>query len=224
MDRSALTLTVGEHMREAAEALHRKTGVPYRLFERLTGLEACDALMATLAEISHRPVPKRLRRARSRLVDAMLDGHCHFGGRRMAVAAEPDHLIALVRSLTEMGAEGRVAVTTVAATGLEALPVEEVVVGDLGDLERRAAGCDLILTHTHGRQGAARLGLPLHRTGFPVFDRLGAPHQVSIGYRGTSRLIFEIANRLIEHAERMDLPHKTNPPVRHVFPTPAACC
>ena len=227
MDRSALTLTVGEHMREAAEALHRKTGVPYRLFESLSGLEACDALMATLAEISGRPAPERLRRARSRLVDAMLDAQGHFSGRPMAVAAEPDHLIALVRWLAEMGAEGRVAVTTVAAKGLEALPVDEILIGDLDDLEQRAGGCALILTHAHGRQSAARLDLPLHRTGFPVFDRLGAAHQVSIGYRGTARLIFEVANRLIEHAEhaeRMDHSTETTPPVRHVVPTPAACC
>jgi nitrogenase molybdenum-iron protein NifN len=28
----------------------------------------------------------------------------------------------------------------------------------------------------------------------PVFDRLGAGHQVSVGYRGTRDLIFEVGN------------------------------
>jgi nitrogenase molybdenum-iron protein NifN len=39
----------------------------------------------------------------------------------------------------------------------------------------------------------------LFRAGFPVFDRLGAPHQVSAGYRGTRDLITQLGNILMEH-------------------------
>ena len=35
--------------------------------------------------------------------------------------------------------------------------------------------------------------------GFPVFDRLGAGHRVSVGYRGTRELLFDIGNLFIEH-------------------------
>ncbi|MBF0128758.1 MAG: nitrogenase iron-molybdenum cofactor biosynthesis protein NifN [Alphaproteobacteria bacterium] len=201
MGRSILTLTVGEHMRWAAEALKRKTGVPYRLFDGLTGLRASDALISALAEASGRPVPERLRRQRSRLVDAMLDGHFAFSGRRVAVAAEPDHLLALGSWLAEMGVGMTAAITTVHLPMLARVPADEVVVGDLGDLEARAGGCDLLLTHAHGRQASERLGIPLFRVGFPIFDRLGAAHQVGVGYRGTCRLIFEIANILTERSE-----------------------
>jgi nitrogenase molybdenum-iron protein NifN len=72
--------------------------------------------------------------------------------------------------------------------------VDEVVLGDLEDLEIRAAGADLIVTHSHGRQAAERLGIPLFRIGLPVFDRLGAGQRVSVGYRGTRDLIFEVGN------------------------------
>lgn len=201
MGRSSLTIAVGEHMRWAAEALTRKTGVPYRLFDRLTGLQATDALIAALAELSGRPVPARLRRGRSRLVDAMLDGHFAFAGKRAAVAAEPDHLLALASWLTEMGIEVATAVTTVHLPMLAKVPAAEVLVGDLGDVEERAEGCDLLVSHSHGRQAAERLGIPLFRAGFPMFDRLGAAHQVGIGYRGTCRLIFDVANLLIERSE-----------------------
>lgn len=201
MGRSSLTITVGEHMRWAAEALTRKTGVPYRLFDRLTGLQATDALVAALAELSGRPVPARLRRSRGRLVDAMLDGHFVFAGKRAAVAAEPDHLLALVSWLTEMGIEVATAVTTVHLPMLARVPAAEVLVGDLGDLEERAEGYDLLVSHSHGRQAAERLAIPLFRAGFPMFDRLGAAHQVGIGYRGTCRLIFDVANLLIERSE-----------------------
>jgi nitrogenase molybdenum-iron protein NifN len=36
----------------------------------------------------------------------------------------------------------------------------------------------------------------LFRIGIPVFDRLGAGQQVSVGYRGARNLIFEVGNLL----------------------------
>jgi nitrogenase molybdenum-iron protein NifN len=74
------------------------------------------------------------------------------------------------------------------------MPAEEVLIGDLEDLENRAANADLLVTHSHGRQAAARLRIPFYRLGLPTFDRLGAGHQVTVGYRGTRDLIFAIGN------------------------------
>jgi nitrogenase molybdenum-iron protein NifN len=64
----------------------------------------------------------------------------------------------------------------------------------------RASGADLLVTHSHGRQASERLGIPLFRAGLPVFDRLGAGHQLSVGYRGTRNLIFEVGNLFIANA------------------------
>jgi len=89
-------------------------------------------------------------------------------------------------------------VTTTKSPVLERLPAREVLIGDLEDLERGAAGCDLIVTHSHGRQAAQRLGKPLYRIGIPLFDRIGAAHRLSIGYRGTRNLIFELGNLMID--------------------------
>ena len=47
-----------------------------------------------------------------------------------------------------------------------------MVLGDLEDLELGAKDCDLLVTHAHGRQAAERLGKPLLRIGFPVFNAL----------------------------------------------------
>ena len=49
--------------------------------------------MAFLTEISGRPAPMKYRRQRGQLVDAMLDGHFHIGGRKLAIGAEPDLLL-----------------------------------------------------------------------------------------------------------------------------------
>jgi nitrogenase molybdenum-iron protein NifN len=130
----------------------------------------------------------------------MLDGHFHFGGKRIAIGAEPDLLYGVSQWLTEMGAEVAAAVTTTNSPVLEKILIEEVVVGDIEDLETRAIGCDLLITHSHGRQSSERLDVPLYRMGLPMFDRLGAAHEVSVGYRGTRNLIFAIGNMFIERA------------------------
>jgi nitrogenase molybdenum-iron protein NifN len=200
MGAAELTIAVGEQMREAAVALAEKAGVPYVVFDRLTGLAPNDELMALLARISGRPVPTRYRRQRGQLVDAMLDGHFQFGGRKIAIGAEPDLLWAMSSWLTELGCEIAAAVTTTSSPLLERVPAAEVIIGDLEDLETRAPDCDLIITHSHGRQPAERLGVPLFRLGIPTFDRLGTGHQMTIGYRASRDLIFDIGNIFIANA------------------------
>jgi len=200
MGSARATLAIGEQMRGAAMTLEMATGVPYTLLDRVTGLEASDRLYALLSEWSGRPIPANFRRQRSQLVDAMLDGHFFFGGKQVAIGAEPDLLWTIGSWITEMGAEIACAVTTPAHSSiLEKLPTATVTVGDLEDLEAGAAGCDLLITHSHGRQAAERLGLPFVRMGLPIFDRLGAAHRVSVGYRGTRHLIFEVGNVFMAH-------------------------
>lgn len=191
------TIAIGEHMRGPAALLEQRCGVPCTVLPRLTGLLPCDAFIALLSELSGNEVPQRLKRERSRLVDAMLDGHFFFGGKRVAIAAEPDLLLALGHFAAEMGATLHAAVTTSDAPGLESLPIQEVLVGDLADFEQQAAGADLLITHAHGRQAAQRLGIPLFRAGIPIFDRLGAAHAVHVGYRGTTTLLFALANMFL---------------------------
>jgi nitrogenase molybdenum-iron protein NifN len=91
---------------------------------------------------------------------------------------------------------------------LERIQTDEVLIGDLEDLETlaKAGACDLLITHSHGRQAAERLGIPFHRAGFPMFDRLGAGHALSVGYRGTRDLIFDIANLIIAGHENNHQP------------------
>lgn len=197
---SAATLAFGASMRRPAEVLEARTGVPSRVLDVPLGLAASDELMVVLSEISGRPVPARLRRRRSQLVDALLDSHFYYGGKRVALAAEPDLLLPWARLFAGLGAELPVVVSTVTTQELASVPAATVVVGDLEDLEHGAAHarCDLLVTHAHGRQASARLGVPLYRVGFPSFDRIGSQHRVSVGYRGTRDRVFEVANMFLE--------------------------
>jgi len=197
---AAHTLALGEQMRPAAQALARRCGVPFTVLDRVTGLAAVDALVAELTRLSGREAPARLRRQRSQLVDAMLDAHFHLGHVKIALAAEPDLLWSAGATLQEMGADIAVAVTTTASPVLERMPCNEVVIGDLEDFEQlaQAAGCDLLMTHSHGRQAAERTGKPLFRIGIPLFDRIGNAHIRHAGYRGTRNFIEQVANLMME--------------------------
>jgi nitrogenase molybdenum-iron protein NifN len=210
MGYASWTVAIGTQMRPAAEAMQKKAGTPFRLFERLCGLAPNDEFIMFLSEISGRPVPSKYRRQRGQLADAMLDTHFHIGGRKLAIGAEPDLLFDLSSMLHEMGVAISVAVTTTESPVLERVETEEVLIGDLEDLENLAKTkhCDLLITHSHGRQAAERLQIPFYRAGFPQFDRLGVGHQLLVGYRGTRDLIFDLSNLIIADTEQN---HQPNP-------------
>ncbi|AHB10634.1 nitrogenase iron-molybdenum cofactor biosynthesis protein NifN [Zymomonas mobilis] len=201
MARSAHTIAIGEHMRKPADLLESLTGIPTSLFPDITGLSASDRLMALLSRISGKSIPQRYRRQRSQLVDAMLDGHFYFGGKKVAIAADPDLLVSLSHFFHNMGAKIEVAVSSTShSPHLKDIPTEKVIVGDLMDFEDgvRDHPVDMLVTHSHGRQASERLGIPLFRVGFPIFDRIGNAHSLTLGYQGTQNLIFRIANLFLE--------------------------
>jgi nitrogenase molybdenum-iron protein NifN len=217
-------IALGAHMLPAAEALKEKAGVPFKLFERMIGLLPTDAFIKHMMEISGRDVPIKFKRQRSQLVDAMLDGHFHTGGKKLAIGLEPDFLMDLSSFLVEMGCQITVAVSTNSSPILEKVQTETVLIGDLEDLETLAPGCDLLITHAHGRQASERLHIPLFRMGLPIFDRLGAGHITAVGYRGARDLIFDIANTFIanSHVAKPDTwyPHPAGE-AEHLHSAPA---
>lgn len=193
--RSVATLYIGDSLSDAAGILEQKFGIPSYGFTSLTGLNECDRLMAVLSKLSGKPIPEKFRRWRSRLMDAMVDCHYQFGLKKAAIALEADHLKGITSFLSGMGCEIQVAIAATRTRGLDRLPVENLFVGDLEDLEQTAAGADLLVANSNGRQAAKKLGIGAHlRTGMPVFDRLGSHHKMWIGYQGTLNLIFEVAN------------------------------
>ncbi|HEY3488922.1 MAG TPA: bifunctional nitrogenase iron-molybdenum cofactor biosynthesis protein NifEN [Candidatus Deferrimicrobiaceae bacterium] len=193
--RSAATVYVGDSLAKASKKLSDSFGTPAYGFSSLTGMSEVDRLMETLSAISGKPVPEKHRRWRSRLSDAMVDSHYQFGAKKIALALEADHLMGMTRFLASMGCDIQAALSATRTRGLDGLPCDAVSVGDLEDLETAAIGADLLVANSNGRQAAAKLGIKAHlRTGYPVFDRLGAHQKMWVGYRGTLNLLFEVAN------------------------------
>lgn len=211
MGESAATLVIGAALDPAADALHARTGVRDYRFDHLLGLDAVDAFVHTLSRIAQRPVPERINRQRAQLQDALVDGHFMLGMRRVAVAAEPDQLLALTEFLQGLGAEVVAAVAPSRGPALDKLPLAEVKIGDLEDLERmaREGGAEMLLGNSHLGQAAERLDLPLHRIGFPLYDVVGGYQRTAVGYRGTRALLFDLANLMLEHGHHEIEPYRS---------------
>ncbi|ESA32430.1 bifunctional nitrogenase molybdenum-cofactor biosynthesis protein [Leptolyngbya sp. Heron Island J] len=195
---SSFTLAIGNSMKLAAEILQQRFGTEFRLFNSLTGLGAVDSFLQELAELSGRPVPEKFRHQRRQLQDAILDTHFFFGRKRVALALEPDLLHRIAWWLTTTGAEIHAAVTTTKSKLLKHLPADTVTIGDFEDFEDLAQGADLLIANSNAKAIAKRLGIPLYRLGFPVFDRLGNGQRYTVGYDGTTQLLFDIGNIFME--------------------------
>lgn len=206
---AAATLVIGASLYPAAERLAQRTGTPLHRFDHLWGLEANDRLIMTLAGIAGCPVPARLERQRSQLQDAMLDTHFLLGQARLAIAADADLLHAACTLGVEIGAEIVAAVTSCRATVLERIPVAQVHIGDLEDVEQLAQRneAELLLGNSHMADVAQRLALPLLRMGFPLYDQIGAYRRTWIGYRGSRQTLFDLANGLLGAHQQPVMPY-----------------
>ena len=200
--RSVATLYLGDSLAKSARKLTERFGTPAYGFTSITGFAEVDLFMEALAVISGRMIPEKFRRQRSRLMDAMVDSHYQFGNKKITLALEGDQLKVMVNFLAGMGCKIASALSATRVRGLDALPAENVYVGDLEDLEGVIAGSSLLVANSNGRQAAAKMGgIPHLRAGLPVFDRLGAHQKMRVGYKGTMNLLFETANIFQENAK-----------------------
>ena len=55
----------------------------------------------------------------------------------------------------------------------------------------------MLIGNSHALHTAERLGIPLLRAGFPLYDQVGGYQRTWIGYQGTRQTLFELANILV---------------------------
>ncbi|MBE0595895.1 MAG: bifunctional nitrogenase iron-molybdenum cofactor biosynthesis protein NifEN, partial [Desulfuromonadales bacterium] len=205
---SCAILYFGDSLAKAARILGERCHTPHYGFTSVTGLAEVDRLLIVLGELAGVDIPGKYRLQRSRLCDAMVDCHYQFGGKKVALAGEADLLKTLTPFLHGLGCDIRLALAATRVRGLEQLPGALVTTGDLEDLEQQAAGVDLLVANSNGRQAAAKLGIKSHlRAGYPVFDRIGAHQRTWVGYRGTMQLIFEVGNLFMANSKEATKQH-----------------
>lgn len=205
---AAATLMIGASLKKAADILENRTGVPTYRFDHVYGLAATDALIKALADISGNRVPDRLERQRAQLQDAMVDTHFMLGFLKVAIAADPDLLNAFSHLVREMGGEVVTAVASGDGPALAHVPAATIKIGDLEDLELSAKeqGAELLIGNSHAVQAAERLGVPILRCGFPLYDWVGGYQKAFIGYAGARQALFDLANLVLATNHHHEVP------------------
>ncbi|GAA5214936.1 nitrogenase iron-molybdenum cofactor biosynthesis protein NifN [Corallincola platygyrae] len=198
MAASAATLVFGESLFGTAKWLEQTYGVPSFEFSSAMGIRATDSLVMTLASLSGCAVPSWITRARKRLQDAMLDSHFHLSSTAVALAMEPDLAAGYCALLEEQGCSIPRVVTTLDTSVLLELAADEVVIGDLSDLEPVENAVDLVIGNTH-TANMYKHKLPVLRAGYPCHDRLGSSDAPQIGYEGARSRLYAVANLLLEN-------------------------
>lgn len=196
---SCMTIAIGASMEGVAKKLEELAGIPYRLFLNLTGLKGNDEFFSFCQSLSGKPVPFHYRWERDNLIDCMLDGHFYYARSKVALALEPDHLYSLYDFFKELGVSESGLVTSHITPILSSIK-EEVIIGDLLELEKKAGDADLWISNSHGKQGAIRLDVPFMAVGFPILNQFGSSLETSVGYRGTIQLLLKIVNYIIEES------------------------
>jgi len=189
--------------------LNREFGIHCHSQGLPIGIEATDAFLAALSELTGRPVPPDLEAERARLLDAYADAHKILAGQRAVVFGDEDMAIALALFLAEIGVTpalvasggtGALAETMAASfevlKGLDTRFMPDTDFGQLGEAAKAAAPT-LLVGHSKGSKLARELDVPLVRVGFPVHDRFGSGRLSCLGYSGTHRLFDEVVNTIL---------------------------
>lgn len=189
------TLVFGDSLLATASWLQKSFDIPVHSFGMAMGVEACDKLVFTLSQISGKPVPKRLERARTRLQDTMLDCHFILSSASMAIAQETDLASGYLALLTEQGIEVPRVVSATPYPNHKLSPAQEHIVGDLSDLDEVLEQVELVVGNTHVAN-QCEPNLPVLRAGYPCHDRYGSGDTLQVGYEGTRSRLFALANLL----------------------------
>jgi nitrogenase molybdenum-iron protein beta chain len=209
------TLAMGTASLAAARALDSKCKVPYQLIDLPIGLEGTDIFIDTLRQMAGVSVPDAITFERGQLLDVIADMHQYFYGKRVALAGDPDQLLALTKFLTALDMKPVYIVTGTPAGKEYIKALESATSGVNGEVKIQAPGdmfllhqwiktepVDLLIGNTYMKYIAKDEDIPFIRFGFPILDRIGHSYFPSVGYRGGLRLIEKILDVLMDRQDR----------------------
>ncbi|MFC1834478.1 nitrogenase molybdenum-iron protein subunit beta [Thermodesulfobacteriota bacterium] len=198
----------------AAEALDSKCKVPCHILDLPIGFKATDRFVDTLRKTAGVSVPDTLNQERGQLLDIVTDMSQYFHGKKVALAGDPDHLIALTEFLVSIDMWPTHIVTGTAGKDFEPRireitsevphPVNVGVPGDMFLLHQwiKNEPVDLLMGNTYMKYIARDEDIPLVRHGFPILDRIGHSYFPTVGYRGGMRLLEKILDVILDRQDR----------------------
>ncbi|MGA2929239.1 MAG: nitrogenase component 1, partial [Solirubrobacteraceae bacterium] len=180
------------------------------------GVANTDRFVTEVARLTGTTVPGSLACERGRLIDAMADSHAYLHGKRVAIAGDPDLVVALLGFLLELGVEP---VHVLSTNGDEAFAerAEAVLASspfghaatvwpgkDLWHLRSLVftEPVDLLIGSSHLKYLSREADVPLVRVGFPIFDRHHLHRFAIVGYEGSVSLLAQLINTVLDELDR----------------------
>jgi nitrogenase molybdenum-iron protein beta chain len=211
------TLALGEWCSaDAARYLDKAHKVPCSVLDMPFGLQATDRFIDALRKVAGVYVPAELEMERGQLVDMISDMHQYFYKKKVALAGDPDQLIAMTEFLVAIDMCPVHIVTGTPGKKFEKRIREitkdvgyEVNVKAKGDLFLlhqwiKNEPVDLLMCNTYGKYIARDEDVPFLRWGFPILDRQGHQYFPTVGYKGGLRLLEKILGLLLDRKDRDD--------------------
>ncbi len=201
---------LSKHADSAGTFLDKKFGVKSISGPLPLGIENTDSFINSVCKLGDLEIPESIEKDRGRLLDAMVDAHSYNYHRKVAIFGDPDFVSGMARFTSEMGM-----IPTVLCTGTRSQRFigdinviadekgfQPVILagGDLYDMHReiKIVGADVLIGNSYGAHIAEEEGIPLFRTGFPIFDRLGAQRIATLGYNGGIEFVDRLTNTLLD--------------------------
>ncbi len=198
----------------AATQLENQCNVPAGFLELPIGLTGTDRFINAVRQYATIDIPEAIEEERARLIDLMSDLHQYLHGKTVAIAGDPDHVIAMTQFLVDLDMKPKYIVTGTPGQFFERRIAEilkdsgsNATVKQFGDLFEmhqwiKNDPVDLIIGNTYNKHIARVENIPLIRFGFPILDR--GTHRLfpTVGYTGAKRLIDEMVNALLDKKDR----------------------
>jgi nitrogenase molybdenum-iron protein beta chain len=199
---------------DAAIELENKCGVPFEMLELPIGLSGTDRFIHTLRDVGNNDVPASIMDERGKLVDMMTDMNQYFYRRKVAIAGDPDQVIALTEFMLDVGmlpvhiltgTPGKKFDNKVKEILKDAVPNANVKsFSDLFEFHQwiKNEPVDLIIGNTYCKYISRAEDIPLIRHGWPILDRVGHSYFPTVGYMGGIRLLEMILNAFLDRQDR----------------------
>jgi nitrogenase molybdenum-iron protein beta chain len=176
------------------------------------GVGGTDELLASISELTGKPVPEALELERGRLVDALADSQSWLHGKTYAIYGDPDFVYGMARFVLETGGEPRHCLATNGSKAWEAQ------MQALFDSSAFGAGCkawggrdlwhmrsllateavDLLIGNSYGKYLERDTKTPLIRLMFPIFDRHHHHRFPVWGYQGGLRVLVTLLDKIFD--------------------------
>lgn len=201
---------------DAVNYMDAEFKVPGKVLGLPIGLLATDRFVNELRLMSGQAVPAAIDFERGQVVDVISDYSQYFYGKKVALAGDPDQLLALVEFCVTLGMIPAYTVTGTAGKYFDERMAE--LVKDVPyDCKYKCGGeadmyllhqwikndpVDLLIGNTYLKYIARDEDIPLVRHGFPILDRVGHQYFPSVGYSGAMRLMDKFLGAIMDRADR----------------------